>query len=247
MTSLVLAPAPLRWATPAPAARAPAPTTDAQAAAAVDAGWFFDLLGADVPPRHVALRPAPVGSPPHRYVWLMLAVPLLVPAQLAVLGLLRIVVPGWWVLAGAAAALVLLAHADARGLAAHAVSAPPLRLALLPPLYLRARGRAAVHPVPPFAWGLAAAGGLLVATALGPVVSPVPLRSAQVEGQLLQQVLDQRITLDPGTATVTCPRFERVWIDSHVLCTGRDATTRLTFRVTPLDRAGNLAWEVLPA
>lgn len=213
---------------------------------AEDPDWFFDLVGDESRPRHVALRLPPVATSRPAFVWLMLAVPLLAPAQLVAQGLLHVALPGWLVLAEVAAALAALALADARSLVEQGVSAPSRWSALVPPLYLRLRGRTARHPVALLAWGLVASTGLVAATLIGPT-GPAPVSSAQVEDHLLQRVLDQQVPLDPATATVRCPEFARVWVHAAVECTGTDGTTRMTFRVTPLDRAGHLGWEVRPA
>lgn len=247
MTSVVLSPQLLGWSVPERLPRAAARAVEMPVRPSEDSDWFFELMSEQAVPRHVALRPPPVGTAPRAFVWLMLAVPLLAPVQLVALGLLHVAVPGWWVLAELAAALAGLAFLDARSLAAQGVLGPPRWSVLVPPLYLRLRGRAARHPVAPLAWGLAATVGVVAAALLGPATGPVALRSTQVEGHLLQRVLDREVALDPGTASVSCPRFARAWLDRPITCTGRDATSRVSFLVTPLDRTGHVAWEVLPA
>lgn len=210
-----------------------------------DDSWFWDLVGEDPAGRHVPLR-APAVGVDGRFVWLLLAVPLLVPLELAVLSLSHVSVPGWLLLLETLAAFGWLGRLDGRSLAAQGISAPPWWSALLPPLYLHLRSRSAWHPTPPFTWVVVAAVGVLALSAIGQAVSPVALRSDQVEGLLYQDVFVWEIPLDPGTAVIRCPRFDHAWVGERVSCTGRDATRTLRLEVTPRDRAGHVTWRVLP-
>lgn len=208
-----------------------------------DNGWFFEMLRPE--PCHVPLR-RPAIEVDEGKAWLMLAVPVVVPLEWAVLGAMRVAVPGWLVLLEALALLVLLARADASALARKGVRAPSTWAALVPPLYLSMRARGARSGVRPFLGSLAVATGLLGAAAVGETLAPVPVRSDAVEDLLYQRVFDWDIALDPGTAVVSCPSFDRAWVGQPVACRGWDAQRSLTLEVTPLDRAGRVSWQVAP-
>ncbi len=101
-------------------------------------------------------------------------------------------------------------------------------------------------PFPWYAGWLALATGLIVASAVAEAIAPVPLQTAAVEEVLYQRVFDLETPLDPGTAVVSCPRFDRARVHQAIECTGRDAQRSLVLAVTPVDRNGNLSLRVLP-